>query len=181
MQKSVTLLIVSAIAALLAVTAAQAQFDYYDVYDQPSRWNIHAGIGFLSGDIDEDTTWVVGVEHERPLGGEVDRTDSFLTLGVDWMPIDTNTTGTESVVPILIGYRRYTALGARRVYFGIAAGTRWASEDIPELDIKDGFEFEWGLNTGINFTPEFFGQLRYLAGSEPSDDGVFTIELGYRF
>lgn len=174
------LVILAVLATFGLVGAAQAQYYGYDTDVSRPTWNIHAGIGFLSGETDDDTTWLVGIEHESPLGAD-GRTDSFLTLGVDYIPIDTLTTGTEQIVPVLVGYRRYGQLGGHRVFFGVAAGTRWASEDIPELEIEDGFEFEWGLNTGINFTEEFFGQLRYLAGSNPSDDGVFTVELGYRF
>jgi len=155
-----------------------AQYDYYGIETKEPMWNIHAGPAFLTGDTKDDSTWVVGIEGERPLAG---RTDTNLTLGVDWIPIDTNTTGREHVVPVLIGIKTYRPVSGYKAFFGAAVGTRWASEDIPELRIEDGFRFGWGAGAGINISPDFLAQVRFLGGSHPSDDGAWTIELGYRF
>jgi hypothetical protein len=163
---------------LLTAGAAQGQYGYYTTGPEERAWDIHAGIGWLTGETGDDTTWIAGLTYQWPIG---DPGRDYLTFGVDYYPVDTLTTGTESVVPMLLGYRRYGQMAAYRVYFGAGIGARWASEDIPELQIDEDFEFEWGLNAGINFTPDFFGQLRYLAGSNPGDDGIIALEIGYRF
>lgn len=159
---------------------AHAQYDYYELGPDQTRWNIHAGVGFLSGDTRDDVTWVVGLEYEIPVG-DVTRPDNYVTFGADYISIDTLTTGTESVIPILLGYRKYGQIGNSRAYFGVGIGTLWASDNIPELRIDDGFDFGWDVNAGFEFTNAVFLQARYIAGSHPTDDGVTTVEIGYRF
>lgn len=164
--------------------ALYAQYEYYGPdYDiEDPRWNIHVGFGWLSGETEDDTTWIVGLDYETPIGNQYDDMISdYLTFGLDYIPISTLTTGDESIVPFLIGYRKYGIIPPMRVFFGIGVGARWASEDIPELEIDEGFDFAWSASIGFNFTPDFLGQIRFIGGNNPGDDGIFTVELGYRF
>jgi hypothetical protein len=80
-----------------------------------------------------------------------------------------------------VGYRWYGLVTGYPIYFGVGVGARWTSDDILELNMNSGIDFEWGANAGINFTPSVFGQMRFLAGSDPGNDGLFTVELGYRW
>lgn len=173
---------------LLLVCPVQAQHDYYgyDDFDSSTRarWNVHAGYVWLNGETGDDNTWIIGFEYESPLGpyeGDYGIPRNFITFGVDYYPVDTLADNTESVVPVLLGYRKYAVLSDYRIFFGIGIGTRWASDDIPELEIEDGFEFEWGINAGVNFSQDLFGMVRYLAGTNASEDGLFSLEVGYRF
>ncbi len=183
-MRQIWLVLLALTAGLLIFTAsAQAQYGYYGFDENVARpeWNIHAGIGFFNGEAKNDTTGIVGIEHESPLSNEYLGQNSFFTLGADWYPVDTNSGDSESVVPLLIGYRKYGIFGGTNLYFGAAVGARWASGDIPELRIKDGFQFEWDVNVGVDITDAWFAQFRFLGGAHPSDDGLITIELAYRF
>lgn len=176
-------IIPTVLGAVLALAAnVQAQYGtYYDTGQTRRPFNIHAGAAFLTGKTNTSTTPIVGVEYEFPLLIDRQSNDEFFTLDTDYMAIDTLTNGTVSVVPLLAGYRAYGIIGSYRGYFEISAGIRWASNNIPELQINDGAQFGWGLTAGINLTRSFFVQSRYLAGSHPNNDGVITAELGYRF
>ncbi|MEN6521930.1 MAG: hypothetical protein ABFD46_12370 [Armatimonadota bacterium] len=183
-MKRSSLIILTVLACLFIAGSAGAQYEYYgedyDIYNP--RWSVHAGFVWLSGDIEDDTSWLIGLDYESPVGAQYrDTVNDYFTVSFDYIPISTNTTGDESIIPLLIGFRKYGIIPPIKVYFGIGIGTRWASEDIPELQIDDGFDFAWSASIGFNFTPDFLGQARFIGGSEPDEDGVFSLELGYRF
>lgn len=167
------------IAAALISSAASAQL-YIDPWSKKSSLDVRVGVAFLSGDTEDDTTYIVGIQHQSKLGDPV-TSDQFLTFGVDWIPISTLTEGTVDTIPALIGYKKYGVVWSTRAYTHIAAGVRWSSDEITELEIEDGFNFAWSIAIGIEPYTDLFGQLRFIGGENPGDDGVFTIEFGTRF
>lgn len=164
--------------AMVMVITAQAQYGY-DNEVKMNEWDVHAGIAWFSGDTQNNTTWIAGVGYEFPMGNSMGM--NAITLSADYYPVETLADETVSVVPILVGYKWYSYVGDNEWYFGAGVGTRWVSEDIAELEMDKGMIFGWGLNVGVYIDPAFFGQIRYLAGSHPGDDALFTLELGYKF
>jgi hypothetical protein len=158
-----------------------AQYDDADNQQGTDRWSFHAGAGWLSGNIEETSTWIVGAELESSIGGIGSTNTDCITLSADYYPIKTDTEGNKAIVPLLIGYRKYGVIGGYKAYFGLGAGGRYSSARIPELRIGKGVRFGWQLNTGVMLTPNIFLQARYLAGQHPKDDGMVAAELGYKF
>lgn len=174
------------LAALLLIvgTAANAQYDEptFDV-TQP-RWNVHIGAAFPMGNAANTAEFIVGLGYETP----VDEEGTWLGLSLDYIPVTTfgdeffdDDDDTVSLVPLLLYVKGMGILNDYRVWGALGVGTSWASDDIPELRIDDGFNFAWTAQLGIDFTPQFFGQTRYIAGSTPGDDAFLTAELGWRF
>lgn len=154
-----------------------AQYDEYNS-EEMKLVNLHAGAAFLTGDTGNDTTYIVGLEIEGRLP---DFPYTNISGTLDYMPIDSLTNGTVNLAPMLVGIKTYVPYYSYQLFVGAAIGARWASENIPELDIDQGFSFAWSATAGINITPNFFGQFRFIAGTDPSTDGAFTAELGFRF
>ena len=178
MRKTVLILLALTMGVMVFTSVAQAQYGYNEV--KMNNWEAHAGVGWFSGDTKNSTTWIAGVGYEYPTDKSLMGMNA-ITLSVDYYPVETLADETASVVPMLIGYRKYVPMGNNKWYFGAGLGGRWVSRDIPELKMDKGLIFGWDLNAGIYFNPTFFGQTRYIAGSHPGDDGLFTLELGYKF
>jgi hypothetical protein len=142
------------------------------------------------GNADSDTTWIVGVGYQRPISGDFfDIGDATLfTASVDYYPVDVDNNDdddngdddTVSVIPVLVGLRWYTPFAGYPIFFGVGVGARFATDDIDSLDL-DTVNFAWNAELGIDISRNFFGRLRFIGGTNPADDGIFTIELGYRF
>lgn len=172
------------LAAILALTTtAHAQYydSYYETEKDSKPFSVHLGAGFLSGNTQADTVFIGGFDYQIPLTVSNTNNNNYFVMGVDYMPIGTFNNGTVSVIPIQLSVRSYGVMGGYRGYFQAGAGIRVASDDIPELRISSGAQFEWNAAIGVNITRSFFTQVRYLAGSNPSNDGVTCLELGYRF
>jgi hypothetical protein len=134
---------------------AQAQFDYYDTEETAEPFSIHAGAGFLSGDTDSSAVPIVGLQYEAPFSVDRSSNDNYITIGADYYSINTRTAGTVSIVPLLLGYEKYGIIGGYRVFVQVAAGTRWSSATIPELEIDKDFQFGWAVGLGVNITRSF--------------------------
>ena len=39
----------------------------------------------------------------------------------------------------------------------------------------------WELEVGEDFSRQFFGSVRFIAGWRPGEDGLFSTDVGYRF
>jgi len=178
------LILPAALFAAFAFTgAAPAQYDYYRSDEAAKTWSVHAGAAFFRNRpaLKDRTNLIVGVEGERPVGAAGAGSEGRVTLSADYIPLRTVAEGTVSIVPVLIGYKAYTPMGGYRAFFGASIGTRWAGDDVPALRIRKGFRFGWGGGAGVNISPDLLAQVRFLAGEHPSDDGAWTVELGYRF
>ncbi len=180
----VSILLVVSVLAFPGTASAQWD-DYWGDAVNPaieaSRWDIHGGIAFLTGNTKDDTTYLVGFGYQSPLGDIQGEGNKWISITSDLIPINTLTTGDEQLVSTLLNYRSYGNLQGTRVYTQIGAGFRWASNEIPELDISDGFSFGWGIKAGADFDQTLFFQGGFQGGENPGDDGVWSIEIGTRF
>jgi hypothetical protein len=135
------------------------------------------------GDADSDVTWIVGVGYQMPFSADIIGNNALLTLSADYYPVDVDDNGdddTVSVIPVLVGLRWYRPYAGFPMFFGLGVGARFATDDIDELDI-DTVNFAWNAELGMDISPTFFGRLRFIGGVNPGEDGIFSIELGYRF
>lgn len=188
-MRSIWLVLLVLTCALGLTGVARAQFDghYDDGYDYTDLplmpWSIHAGVAWFTGNTENNTTWIAGVEYAwRSKTCYINAaTNNEWTFGADYYPVQRLNQDTVSVVPVLLGYRWYGLVTGYPVYFGVGAGARWVSDDVPELNLNSGANFAWDAHAGIDFTPSVFGQLRFIAGSDPANDGLFSVELGVRW
>jgi hypothetical protein len=176
------------VSVLLFANAARAQWDGWgedDPFIDPvlaaPRWDIHGGVAFLAGDSADDSTYIIGLNYQWPLGSYEGGSQSWMAITADVIPIETLTTGDEQLVSFLINYKRYAAVSGTRVYTMLGAGARWASGNIPELEIQEDFDFGWGVRVGLDFDQSMFVQGGFLGGPNPGDDGMWTVEIGVRF
>lgn len=186
MKKALILTLFLAAAVLLMSSTAQSQdpawgdYNYTDsVFESPGL-SLHGGGAFLTGNTRDSNTYIVGLDYQTVFDESVEPA-GFLTFEADVMPVQTLTTGTEQVVPIMIGYRQYKPFAGTRLFFQVAGGTRYSTNSIPELKIKKNFDFGWAARVGAELTKSIYIQGGYLAGSHPNDDGAWTAELGIRF
>lgn len=124
---------------------------------------------------------IIGFEVMTPTDSIIVGARGALTFSIDYLPIS-QPGGTASLFPILVNYKAGDITGnGYSVFGGLGLGVYLASDDIPGMELDDGFNFAWNVVGGINLSPDWFLQVRWLAGSNPSDDGILATEIGLRF
>lgn len=193
--KKTTVLVILIAVLLSLAAAANAQYGppAFDTEEPP--WYIRAGAAFPLGDTPDDVVPVVGLGYEE---GFSDNPGSFWGFSADYIPMKTETvtlgigpggelivedvdSHTASLVPFLVYVKGQSVVGGYRMWGAAGIGTYWASRDVPEMQLDSGFNFAWSLQAGLDFSRQLFADVRYIAGSNPGDDGIITTELGWRF
>lgn len=123
---------------------------------------------------------IVGIAWYGPMGDEFGA-NSALGLSADWIPLQRNDNETVSLIPMLINYRVYGYAAGYRLFTTLGIGVTVASDDVPEMRLNDGANFGWTAGFGIDITNQFYGQFKFIGSSNPGDDGLAGVQLGYRF
>lgn len=173
--------VVAAIAVLMLAAYAQPASA-----QDGGRAAVTGGLAWFSGDVEESTTWIVGLQYAFPTMTPAGSRGNFV-LSADYLQAETarpvvpgvTTTRNVTLVPVLLNYR--WNLGGTPWYIGAGAGIIWAEEEIVEMDLSSDLNFAWQLFAGYAFSRNWFVEGRWLAGNSPGDDGMLIAQLGYRF
>jgi hypothetical protein len=106
-------------------------------------------------------------------------------LSADWIGIKRNDVNGNNrnvnLIPLLFNYKQSAIISSYRVFVNLGVGMWFSSADIPELRRNSGSSFAWTAGVGLDITNRIYGNFRFLAGQNPGDDGLASIQLGYRF
>ena len=164
-----------------------AQYSYPTVEEKPLTWNLNAGMFFPANQGDLTSTFNVGIEYEDRMSSVGDGLPGNLAVSVDYASFRTTFgTGSKSValIPILLNWKNhYPKSGSPRSswFWGLGIGTFWATDEIPDMGLNNGFQFAYDAALGYNFSPKWFLQSRYMGSTNGSGSGIFALDLGYSF
>ncbi|MEN6357574.1 MAG: hypothetical protein ABFD83_10890 [Armatimonadota bacterium] len=145
------------------------------------EYSLTVGASFsVNGDVENSTSPMVGIAWYGPASDAFGDNAAFGLSG-DWIGIKTNADKDVSLVPVMFNYKRYGHFGPYRIFTNLGVGVLAATDDIPEMLIDEGANFGWTGGFGIDLTNQLFGQFRFIAGSHTGQDGLSTVQLGYRF
>ncbi|MCE5322572.1 hypothetical protein LLG46_04555 [bacterium] len=145
------------------------------------EYSLTVGASFsVNNDVDNSTSPMVGIAWYGA-ASDVFGENAAFGLSGDWIGIKTNSDRDVSLVPIMFNYKRYGHFGPYRLFTNLGIGILAATDNIPEMLIDNGANFGWTGGFGIDLTNQLFGQFRFIAGSHTGQDGLSTIQLGYRF
>lgn len=173
------------LALCLALGLANAGFAY-DAMPTPEDMDLNyfftagAAIAVNSGVVNEVSP-TIGVGWYGPMNEANFGDMASLGLTFDWIGVTRADDENVNLIPVLINYKQSAMLSSYRVFVNLGVGIRYSSDNIPQMRIEDGTSFCWTAGAGIDLTNRLFGNMRFIGGEHPGDDGVAAIELGYRF
>ncbi len=145
------------------------------------QYSLTVGAAFsVNGDVENSTSPMVGIAWYGP-ASEVFSENATFGLSGDWIGIKTDAGNDVSLVPVFFNYKVYGHFGPYRIFTNLGIGVLAATDDIPEMLIDKGANFGWTGGFGIDITNQLFGQFRFIAGSHTGQDGLSTLQIGYRF
>lgn len=164
------------------LTALPSSAQEYPTPEQTGlNYSFTAGVAFLIGENLVNTTSPhVGVSWFGPADPDLG-TNGAIGLTGDWILVTRNDDEQVSVVPVLLSYRQYGAIGGWRVFVNFGLGIIASTDAIPEMQLGSGAEFGWSGGLGVDITNNLFFQGRFIGGADPGDDGMAAVALGYRF
>jgi hypothetical protein len=145
------------------------------------QYSFTAGAAFsVNGDVENSTSPMVGIAWYGP-ASEVFSENATFGLSGDWIGIKTDAGKDVSLVPVFFNYKVYGNFGPYRIFTNLGIGILAATDNIPEMLIDKGANFGWTGGFGIDITNQLFGQFRFIAGSHTGQDGLSSLQIGYRF
>ncbi|HHX42223.1 MAG TPA: acyloxyacyl hydrolase [Armatimonadetes bacterium] len=170
--------------AALAVLVLAASAPPASAQEQ-GRLAITGGLSWFTGDVNDDNTWIAGLQYSFPTMTRERSRGTFL-LSADFLQVDSTraesggpVTDHVSLIPVLLNYRY--SLGATPWYIGGGVGVFFSEENIPEMGISSDVNFAWQLFAGYNLGKNWFVEGRWLASNDPGDDSMLIAQLGFRF
>lgn len=127
-----------------------------------------------------DVSPTVGVSWYGEAGSDFGDGAAFGLSG-DWTIIKRDDGKSVNVVPVLINYKRYGIIGAYRVFVNMGIGIIAATDSINAISINKGASFGWTGGLGFDISNNLFTQARFIGGQKPGEDGLVSIQAGYRF
>lgn len=134
----------------------------------------------LKSDLQRQASPMFGVSWFGPADSTFNN-QAAIGLSIDWTPIERFDGKNVSYVPILFNYREYGDIGGYRVSVTLGVGVLGLSDDIPVMQLQKGASFGWSGGVGIDISNTLNGLFRFIGGENPGDDGLVTLQLGYRF
>lgn len=107
--------------------------------------------------------------------------NAAIGLSVDWTLLSQSSGDDAHLVPVLFNYKQYGIIGNYRVFVNFGLGILALSESVPDMKLDSGANLGWSGGLGFDLSNNLFGQVRYIGGENPSDDGLIAGQLGYRF
>jgi hypothetical protein len=164
---------------ILAVMPSFAQYPTPE--QQGQNYSITVGAVFLAGkNVIKNTAPTVGVSWFDSASDELGSNAAIGITG-DWVLVERSDYKKVNLVPVLLNYRQYGAIGAWRVFVNLGLGVLATSDAIPEMRLGSGAAFGWSGGLGVDITRNLFFQGRFIGGKYPGDDGITAVQLGYRF
>jgi len=180
MGKKIWLLgaLVAGLACIMA-SPASAQFPTPEQGDL--SYTFYAGAAFpLNGHTNTKSMADIGLSWYGP-AGSVFGDMSSLGLSVDWIPFERNDGTAVNIVPFLLNYKQYGVIGNYRVSVNLGVGFLATTDCIPEMQLSSGANFGWTGGLGFDISNTLTFLTRFIGGSNPGNDGMATVQLGYRF
>ena len=171
---------------LIMVVPAMAQYDtpgnFFPIpEDYDLNYSLQVGNAFLVGNnVENDSRIIVGVSWFGPTGW---RNCDMTALGIsgDWIPVRRNDGTDVNLIPVMINYRKYGIMSPYRIFITLGAGILYTTDSITEMNLEKGSNFGWTGGIGIDLSNNLFGNFRFIGGKNPADDGIVSLQLGYRF
>ena len=136
----------------------------------------------VSGSVNQEAEPLVGITWYDQAGEQLGGGNGAVGISGEWTQIRRKLDDKDvSLVPIMLNYRQYGSAGSWRLFTNLGVGIIAATDNIPEMRIDTGANFGWTGGFGIDLTNNLFFQFRFIGGSNPSDDGLWTVQGGYRF
>ncbi|MCE5313443.1 MAG: hypothetical protein ABFD49_02435 [Armatimonadota bacterium] len=168
-------------AVLLVVFAGASCAQVISPEELGFEYQLTLGAAFsVNADVDNKSSFTAGIAWYGP-ASEVFGENGAFGLSADVIVIKTNDDENVSLVPVMFNYKRYGNFGPYRIFAFVGGGVQVATDDIPEMRIDDGVNFGWTGGFGIDLTDQLFGQFKFFGGKYPGEDGMSSIQLGYRF
>lgn len=184
MGKKIWLLgaLVTGIACLIAAPVSAQTENVFPTPEQADMsYTIYGGAAFpISGNTNTESMPDLGITWYGPAGpgfGDM----ASLGLSVDWIPFERNDGENVNIVPFLVNYKQYGVIGNYRVSVNFGIGFLATTDEIPEMKLSSGANFGWTGGLGFDISNNVTFLAKFIGGSNPSDDGMVSFQLGYRF
>lgn len=171
------ILCVSLIAALTGSASAQL----ITPEDMELNYSLAAGAGFFITDNLNSTTKLNLSFSWYDDAGYNFGNNSLAGMSLDWVQVERNDGCNVNLFPAFLNYRQYNIIGGYNVFVTFGIGTLIATDDIPEMQLDDGFNFGWTGGVGVDLSNNLFLQGRFIGGANPGDDGFVAVDVGWRF
>ena len=171
--------IIAGIACLIALPASAQQFPTPETMDL--SYTIYGGAAFpISGNTNTKDMLDLGISWYGP-AGSIFGDMSSLGLSVDWIPFERFDGESVNIVPFFVNYKQYGVIGNYRVSVNFGIGILATTSEIPEMRLNSGSNFGWNGGLGFDISNNVTFLARFIGGNNPSDDGICSVQLGYRF
>ena len=169
-------------AVLLALVAVPALGQTYPIpEDMGLNYSISFGASLLAnGNMLHTRGPAIGFAFFDSAGEDFGQMAAF-GLSADWTQIERSDGTNVQVVPLLFNYRQYAFISSYRVFANVGVGVLALSDSIAEMKLSSGVNFGWMGGLGFDVTNNLFVQARFIGGSDPGQDGMTFVQLGYRF
>jgi hypothetical protein len=145
------------------------------------NYSITAGVAFLANRNMPNTTLpMIGLAWYDVAGDELGAS-AVIGVTADWTQIKRYDGKTVQYLPVMLNYRQYGIIGGYRVFVNLGAGVLAATDSISDMNIKNGATFGWTGGMGVDLTNNLYFQGRFIGGKSPGDDGLTSVQMGYRF
>jgi hypothetical protein len=178
-------MLLSLLTMLLFILAIGSGFAY-DILPTPEDMELNYSFTFgaaiaVSENVKNDSSPTAGIAWYGPMNEANFGDMAALGLTGDWIGIERFDGQNVNLIPILLNYKQSALISSYRVFVNLGVGIRFASDKLPEMRIQEGTDFCWTAGAGIDLTNRLYGNFRFIGGKYPGDDGLATIEVGYRF
>lgn len=147
---------------------------------RPSPLTLRLGGAFPVGDTDDSLALALGGELDLPRQGR--GIGPKYSVSLDWFQVTTDYGAFQndiSLLPLLFNAKWNTpSVAGKSIEYGGGLGLLFAEEDAI-LETED-VGLGWQLFAGYHFTPRVRGDLRFVSGDSPGDNGFFLAQLGFR-
>jgi len=141
-------------------------------------YSIDAGALFPLGD-GVDGRGILTASWYGPVSEDVGRETAY-GLSVEWTSVDRLGTDVD-IYPVFLNYRQHGMPAGPNSFVTLGLGVVNAIDEVPEMELDDGLNFAWTAGIGMDFGQKYQAQVRFIGGDDPGDDGMFAVQVGYRF
>ena len=149
--------------------------------DMGLNYSFYAGAALLTNSKMNNTTSVmIGLAYYDSAGENFGQYSMF-GLSTDWTLIKRNDGQSVNYVPVLFNYRQYGFITSYRVFVNLGVGVLALTDSIKDMKLSSGANFGWEAGLGFDVTNNLCFQARFIGSKNPGDDGLASVQLGYRF
>ncbi|MCL5103087.1 MAG: hypothetical protein M1133_03080 [Armatimonadetes bacterium] len=136
----------------------------------------------VSGSTNQEVSPIVGITWYDQAGEQFGRGNGAIGITAEWTLIRRKGDDKDvNFVPIMVSFKQYGTVGGWRLFTSLGVGILATTDSIPEMQIDDGANFGWTGGFGVDLTNNLYFQFKFIGGSNPSDDGLWSVGAGYRF